>query len=192
MVTTVIGGACSGKSEYAEACLKDVQGEKIYLATMIASDEESRERVRRHRQRRMGQGFRTLECPVDLKEAAEGIPAGSAVLVECIGNLAANELFRSPEPLSFSRDKEACPDRERFEGAKSRILDGLRILASRAGTLVVVSNEVNRAGCEYAGDTKLYQKLVGEVNQELCRSCERVVEMAGGLAIERKALSQDE
>lgn len=193
MVTLIIGGSCSGKSEYAEMCLEGVLGEKIYIATMIAADEESMRRVRRHRQRRKGSGFRTVECPSGLWETAQDIPQNAAVLLECIGNLAANEMF----PPCDSKGASSAPgdgaassapeDGAAFvESVKRRILDAVAALQSRASELVIVSNEVNRAGCEFEGDTKRYQRLIGELNQALCQKAERVIEMAGGIPVIRK------
>ncbi len=182
MITLVIGGSCSGKSEYSEALLDPFQGRKYYIATMKAADDESLERVRRHRERRAGRSFQTIECPVDLAERAKLIPedpSGSAVLLECIGNLAANEFFRF---YSVSDWKA----REQAQRAAERILAGVRELAERSDALVIVSNEVNRAGCDYAGDTLTYQKLIGMLNQELCAEADRVVEMVSGCPVVRK------
>lgn len=172
MVTLVIGGACSGKSEYAESCLQDAKGEKVYLATMTVPDEESRKRVLRHRRQREGKHFRTVECPYNLLRAAADVPEGSYVLLEGIGTLAANELFQEMLQL---------PD------AKSRILRGIDLLSKRAAHLVIVSDEVNRAGFDYEGDTMRYLQLVGEINQELGHLADRVVEMVCGIPVERKS-----
>lgn len=181
MVTLVIGGSCSGKSEYAEQCLDHASGRKFYIATMIASDEESREKVRRHRERRRGRGFITIECGTGLEQAASRLPRDCFLLLEGIGTLAANELF--------SEDRAgACElrEQERTGGARRRILDGIKALAARADELVIVSDEVNRAGCEYRGETRLYLRLVGELNQELSRLSDRVIEMVCGYAVPRK------
>ncbi len=181
MVTIVIGGSSSGKSEYAESLLDHFQGHKYYLATLSAQDDESLERIRKHRERRAGRAFETMECPVDLELACIDVPEGSAVLLECIGNLAANEFFRYYSPQDWDAYEEAgC--------AKQRILGGVKVLSERAEELVIVSNEVNRAGCDYKGDTLLYQKLIGELNQALCHAADRVVEMVCGIPVDRKLL----
>lgn len=201
MMTLIIGASCSGKSEYAERCLEDAGTGRIYIATMAARDAESLERVRRHRQRRAGKRYRTVECPTGLACAARKIPEDSAVLLECIGNLAANELFLCPSDAAPGQDEHsdaasgqeehsdaasAQEEQDRLRQAKERILEGIRILRLRTDRLVIVSNEVNRAGCEYEGQTRLYQKLLGTLNQELCRQSDRVVEMVCGLAADRK------
>lgn len=185
MITLVIGGSCSGKSEYAEQCLDAVSNPKIYLATMIASDEESRQRVQRHRLRREGRNFKTEECPMAEACAALKIPKGAAVLLEGIGTLAANELFVQ-HPADAQETRQPLSETD-LKDAKRRILDGIQSIAGRAQELVIVSDEVNRAGCEYEGDTLLYQKLVGELNQELCVYADRVAEMVYGCPVTRKS-----
>ena len=127
MITLVIGGSCSGKSEYAEQCLDHVPGEKIYLATMIAADEESLARVRRHREKRSGRGFRTIECPRVSDLAAGDFPPGCNVLLEGIGTLAANELFPDGGWQTAEEDVDA---------AKRRILTGVKELASGSNELI--------------------------------------------------------
>ena len=62
MITLVIGGAASGKSEYAEELvLKSEARPRIYLATMELFGEEARRRVEKHRAMSAAKDFRTLE-----------------------------------------------------------------------------------------------------------------------------------
>ena len=97
MFALITGGSGSGKSQYAEKLiLESGAREKIYIATMEVWGEEERQKVLRHRRLRAGKGFRTVECPRCLEKLSfeGGCPAKDrAVLVECMANLAANELF---------------------------------------------------------------------------------------------------
>ena len=53
MMTLVIGGAASGKSEFAEGLVLDAGNlPRYYIATMQPFDDECRARVRRHREMR--------------------------------------------------------------------------------------------------------------------------------------------
>ena len=53
MVTLITGGSGSGKSAYAESVITGFgEHERIYIATMYPFDEESHERIRRHRKMR--------------------------------------------------------------------------------------------------------------------------------------------
>ena len=78
MVILVIGGSGSGKSERAESLVLELGEKRIYLATMIASGEEGKQRVDRHKKLREGKGLSwenlericsLLDCqPADLIE----------------------------------------------------------------------------------------------------------------------------
>ena len=92
MLILVSGGSGSGKSEFAEGLVVSAGlKERVYLATMQVWDQESVRRVERHRAMRAGKGFATLECPTGLERLE--VPAGSAVLLEDLSNLSANEYF---------------------------------------------------------------------------------------------------
>ncbi|MBQ5365134.1 MAG: bifunctional adenosylcobinamide kinase/adenosylcobinamide-phosphate guanylyltransferase [Spirochaetales bacterium] len=65
-VYLITGGARSGKSTFAEdlACrLCPDPSRRCYIATAEAFDDEMRERIRLHRQRRQGK-FYTVEAPL--------------------------------------------------------------------------------------------------------------------------------
>ncbi len=92
MFTLVIGGAASGKSEYAEGLvLASSHFPRYYIATMEPFDEECRRRVEKHRRMRANKRFETVECYINLSSVR--LPERGTVLLECVGNLAANELY---------------------------------------------------------------------------------------------------
>ena len=158
MITLVIGGAASGKSEYAEELvLKSEARPRIYLATMELFGEEARRRVEKHRAMRAAKDFRTLERYTGLPGIE--VPAGSAVLLECLGNLCANELY-SP--------------------------DGVARLAAQSRNLVIVSNEVCSGGRDYAGDTLRYLQLLAFLHRRLAAQADNVCEVVCGLPVYHK------
>ena len=88
----VTGGSGSGKSAYAEKqILQFGEMPRYYIATMENRDAESQKRVDRHRAMRADKKFVTVECPYDLQEIQ--LEKTGAVLLECMSNLVANELF---------------------------------------------------------------------------------------------------
>ena len=80
----VLGGARSGKSLYAEERCGAEPGEKIYVATAQAHDDEMQARIQQHQERR-GSGWLLLEEPLNwsphLKAMRRpGAPSWSTVL----------------------------------------------------------------------------------------------------------------
>ena len=61
MLTLVIGGAASGKSEYAESLVLRSTLPRYYLATMQVWDAECAARVEKHRRMRAAKQFETVE-----------------------------------------------------------------------------------------------------------------------------------
>jgi len=167
MLTLVTGGAASGKSAYAESLIRHQPSDKrIYIATMQVSDEESRQRVWRHRQRRAGLGFQTIECHNNLK-SIELLP-NAAVLVEDLGNLLAGEMF----------GEGGAGDE-----AVSAILAGLdRICALSAG-VVVVGNDIFADTAELSWDSQRYLSALAALNKALAKRAIAVFEVVCGIAI---------
>ena len=61
MTVLVTGGSKCGKSHFAESLFNDLEGEKIYIATMQHYGEEAFAAIERHRKMRSGKGFETIE-----------------------------------------------------------------------------------------------------------------------------------
>ena len=103
MMVLIIGGSGSGKSAYAEEYIGRIagKGNKYYLATMQVFDEEGKKKVARHQRLRKNKGFLTIEQPIEIEKTLPKIKAGSSVLLECISNLTANEMFLSEDTLSL-------------------------------------------------------------------------------------------
>jgi adenosylcobinamide kinase/adenosylcobinamide-phosphate guanylyltransferase len=166
MRTLISGGAGSGKSALAEdLALKSTAAVRVYLATMTVWGAEDRERVERHRALRWGKGFVTVERTERLDELT--LPADCVVLLEDLGNLAANECFGG----------------QGFPGAQERILAGLEVLSEQCRDLIVVSNELFSDGIAYPAQTQRYLELMAALNRRLAEGFDRVVEVTAGLPI---------
>lgn len=165
MLRLVTGGSGSGKSAFAESLTAASEiRERYYIATMIPWDEECRARIRRHRAMRAGKGFATLECPTGLDRLK--VPAGSAVLLEDLSNLSANEYF--------SDDRE---------GAFERVLAGVEQAAARAELLVVVTNELYSDGVRYDPETAAYLELLARLNRAIAARADGVYEVVCGIPV---------
>ena len=166
MLTLVIGGAASGKSEYAESLVLRSTLPRYYLATMQVWDAECAARVEKHRRMRAAKQFETVECPLHLD--AVHLPARGTALLEDLGNLTANELY---DPAGAGpRTAQA-------------ILSGLDAVYAQCETLIVVSNEVFSGGADYAGDTDRYLLALAQVNNTLAARADAVVRGVCGIRL---------
>jgi len=193
MLTLIYGGSSSGKSAFAEDYVcKSKHRNKYYLATMDVKDEESKARVEKHRSLRSGKGFVTLEHSVDVYEALPEIiqiDSGdfstnakgpqSVILLECMSNLVANEMFRDGEINSADDTVE-------------KVIKDINELHNDRVSLVVVSNNVFEDGNEYDVGTQNYLKALGLVNERMATIADEVYEVVVGIPVKHKEGSSDE
>lgn len=175
MMILVIGGSGSGKSSYAEhlACtLAETDNTaKYYIATMQVFDNEGMRKVERHRTLRDGKGFLTIEQPDQIENAIYKMTPGKrTALLECISNLAANEMFAQAEPKTEQK-------------AAENIIRGMERFKKETTHLIIVSNNVFEDGNIYAPDTMKYINVMGKINQALADLADRVVETVVGIPL---------
>lgn len=167
MLILVIGGSASGKSALAERYCKCLGGSMLYIATMVPEGGEAMERIERHHRQRAQLGFNTLECYRDLARAdlARGY---DTALLECLGNLTANEMFAD----GADRDSTA-----------ERVWTGVTALHSRVSNLVLVTNNISGGAEQYKEEMLSYLKALGEINRRAAQMAQVVVEAVCGLPI---------
>lgn len=183
MMYLITGGSGSGKSQYAEDLavnIRDLYQKKnlFYLAAMMPGDEESRERIRRHRHQRAGRGFTTIECYDHIEQIQIGAEEGSVYLLECLSNLLANEMYAPAGRITDRGGREESQ-------TKKAVLRPLLELAKQAD-LIVVSNEVFSDGVRYDPDTMCYLRLLGFLNCSLAKEADAVVETVCAIPLIRK------
>lgn len=169
MMTLITGGSGSGKSAFAESGIVSLgAGRRIYIATMMAFDKEGEKRIERHRRMRRDKNFETIECYTDLQQLQ--LAADDIVLLECMSNLVANEMF--------SGDRKGRPDEVR-----EAVVQGVIRLRGQVQHLCIVTNEIFSDGLHYAAETAVYQQVLGEINQHLAALADQVVEVVYGIPI---------
>lgn len=179
MFILVTGGSGSGKSEYAEQRICGLHREDtplLYLATMQPYGEEGARRVAKHKAQRSGRGFETLEWYQGLEHAP--IPADSSVLLECMSNLAANEMFSAQvDEQQLETHTQQC---------YARILAGVAHVKEHCENLVIVTNEVFSDTLAYDVYTIAYIRLLGHINAVLAARADEVVEVVYGIPVRVK------
>lgn len=170
MLTLVTGGSGSGKSEFAENLTVSYKSSKlIYIATMYPYDDEAYKKIGRHKEMRKNKNFDTVECFTNLKKL--DIPSGSSVLLDCMSNLVANEMYRD-------------------DGAKEltvqNIIEGVKKIKDSADNFVIVTNEIFSDGIEYDEETNKYLRNLGMINSDIGKIADNVVEVVYTIPIFKK------
>ncbi len=174
MIHLVYGGSGSGKSAYAESqVLAAGSGKRWYVATMQVYGEEGRQKVLHHQQLRAGKSFETVEMPAvtdtDLQQT--GIFSGGTVLVECLTNLVANQMFPN--------DGSQVPEADVIDW----IYRWFCQLSAAAGTVVLVSGNVFEDGTSYGEGTVSYMNALGALNVMIAEKADRVTEVVCGIPV---------
>lgn len=172
MMHVITGGSGSGKSVYGEDwILKQAKGDLplLYLATMIPQEEEGRQRVERHRRGREGKGFSTIECPRQLAKLS--LPPNRGILLECVSNLTANTWYE--EKRGYLSEEETI----------KRVRKEISFLREHTPLLVVITNETTQDLPPSYEEMRVYQRILGKINQYLGGLAEKVTEVAAGIPI---------
>ena len=165
MIWLVTGGSGCGKSTWAEKLVQSLPAEKrIYIATMQVYDQESEKRVRRHRARRAGLGFRTVECEKNLSAAK--IDTDSIILLEDLVNLTANEMFDGGDP--------------------NRVVPDLQKLSMRCRHLIMVTNDLFSDGETYSSSVQEYLRCLADINRQAAGLADHVIEVVYSIPVALK------
>jgi adenosylcobinamide kinase / adenosylcobinamide-phosphate guanylyltransferase len=161
--TFLIGGARSGKSSLAVRLASACDGRVVVVATAEARDDDMAERIRAHRAARP-EGWRTVEAPVGLLDAVDGVEDDAYVVLDCL-------------TLWVSNAIEAGASGEQIE-AEARTLSS--ILAGRPGSSVVVSNEVGLGIVPANALARTYRDVLGRVNASFAAGAARSLLVVAG------------
>jgi|SRR6516162_9079213 adenosylcobinamide kinase/adenosylcobinamide-phosphate guanylyltransferase len=165
-LTLVLGGARSGKSRHAEALVSALPPPWFYIATGEPRDNEMAARIAEHRARR-GVQWQTLEAPRDLAAALAAVPAGAAVVIDCLTLWLSNVMLAGA-------DLEA--ETGRFEHA----------LGGCTGPVILVANEVGLGIVPENALARRFRDAAGRLNQRLAAVADRVVLLVAGIPMKVK------
>ncbi|MEW6115935.1 MAG: bifunctional adenosylcobinamide kinase/adenosylcobinamide-phosphate guanylyltransferase [Nitrospirota bacterium] len=169
MITFVIGGAKSGKSRFCLERASRHQGQKLYIATAQALDDEMREKVERHKKERSGE-WATLEEPLriaaSLKRAHHGY---GAILIDCLTLWLSNLLLAQGKDIDSTMDEFVASLDE-----------------CRTSNIFIVSNEVGLGIVPDSALSRRFRDLAGALNQKIAALADEVYLVTAGIPLKIK------
>ena len=160
----ITGGERSGKSTYAESEALRLSRQPIYLATARIWDEEFRQRILRHQERR-GPEWTNIE--EDIRPSKHDF-TGRVVLIDCITLWATNYFFDMQQDVD-----------QALEALKKEF----DTLVQQDATFIFVTNELGMGGMSESRTQRLFTQLQGWMNQYVAARADRVTLMVSGLPL---------
>lgn len=159
--TFVLGGAASGKSQWAEELANLYDSPMVYLATGQVFDDEGAARVEVHKSRRDNR-WRTVEAPYEAAAALGGLSADEVVLIDCATMWLSNQMLA-----------------ENDLGQAQRAL--FEALEDCAAPWIMVSNEVGHGIVPENALARQFREAQGRLNIALAARADLAVQVIAGL-----------
>lgn len=166
-IILITGGARSGKSTYAERLALQLSHTPVYLATARVMDEEFRERVKVHQERR-GSEWTNME---EEKWLSRRDVSGRVVLIDCITMWLNNCFFDLENDISRTLEQV----KEEF----------MKFTEQRA-TFIFVTNEIGMGGTSVNAIQRKFTDLQGWTNQFIADKADEVILMVSGIPVKIK------
>ena len=166
-LTLVLGGARSGKSNFAERLARGLSENRIYIASAEARDDEMKARVEAHKAARANDGWLTIESPLDAAANIAGRSEGEVVLFDCATLWLSNHMFAGSDIA-----KETA-----------RLIEAL---AATPADIVMVSNETGLGIVPDNALARQFNDEQGLLNQKLAAKSDRVIAVMAGLPLALK------
>ncbi|MDH5301292.1 MAG: bifunctional adenosylcobinamide kinase/adenosylcobinamide-phosphate guanylyltransferase [Gammaproteobacteria bacterium] len=166
----ILGGVRSGKSAYAEDLAQRSGLEVCYIATAQAWDDEMRQRIELHQQRRPS-AWRGIEEPLALAERLTAEAASHrCLLVDCLTLWLTNQLMNQPSPTAMAQLRQQL----------------VAAVVNAPGQIILVSNETSLGVVPMGELSRRFCDEAGRLHQALAAECDRVSLVIAGLAQQLK------
>jgi adenosylcobinamide kinase/adenosylcobinamide-phosphate guanylyltransferase len=165
-IILITGGQRSGKSGHAEQLALSLSPNPVYLATAHIWDEEFRERVHRHQQRR-GPQWTNIE---EEKQLSRHDVAGCVVVIDCVTLWLTNFFFETSDVDSTLKTVKAEFDR----------------FTAQEATFIFVTNEIGSGGVSENTLQRKFTDLEGWMNQYIAAKADEVILMVSGIPVKIK------
>ena len=166
-IILITGGQRSGKSQKAEALALSLSDRPVYLATARIWDEEFRERVRRHQERR-GPQWTNIEEEMYLSRHNL---SGRVIVIDCVTLWLTNFFFT----LNSDRDKVLEMAKKEFDA-----------FTRQDATYIFVTNEIGLGGVSDNALQRRFTDVQGWMNQYIATKADEVILMVSGIEVRIK------
>ena len=166
-IILITGGQRSGKSCEAEKMALSLSDNPVYVATAHIWDDEFRERVRRHQERR-GPQWTNIE---EEKYLSRHNLSGRVVLIDCVTLWLTNFFFSNDSEV----DKSLQLAKDEFDA-----------FTSHDATYIFVTNEIGSGGVSENAIQRKFTDLEGWMNQYIASKADEVVLMVSGIPLKVK------
>lgn len=168
-IILITGGQRSGKSTHAEQLALELSPNPVYVATAHIWDDEFRQRVIRHQERR-GPQWTNIEEEMHLSRHQV---EGRVVLVDCLTLWSTNFFFLNGEEQPVQQTVDAvCAEFDRF--------------VSQDATFIFVTNEIGLGGTSASDVQRHFTDVLGWVNQHVAAVADEVILMVSGIPMKVK------
>ncbi len=183
----VLGGARSGKSEFAEKLMYHSKGKRRgYIATSQILDDEMRYRVLLHQQRRP-QEWKTFEVMHGAGDQIKTVLQESdSILFDCITMYVNNILMDHMRGITV--ETLGVSDLTTLQNVLKEDLDKMfnAISETTDKDIIFVSDELGMGIVPANALSRVYRDLVGLANQYVAKKADKVYLSVAGITIELK------
>ena len=166
-IILITGGQRSGKSTKAEELALSLSPNPVYLATAHIWDDEFRERVRKHQERR-GPEWTNIEEEIHLSNHNL---TGRVVVIDCITLWLTNLFYQ----LDSEVDKTLESAKKEFDA-----------FTQYDTTYIFVTNEIGLGGVSTNQLQRKFTDLQGWMNQYIAQKADEVILMVSGIEVKVK------
>ena len=163
-IILITGGQRSGKSSKAEELALSLAANPVYMATAHIWDDEFRERVRKHQERR-GPQWTNIKEETALSQHDM---TGRVVVIDCVTLWLTNFFFANDSDTSRS-----------LELAKAEFDQ----FTAPDATYIFVTNEIGSGGVSDNAIQRKFTDLQGWMNQYIAQKADEVILMVSGIEV---------
>ena len=172
-IILITGGQRSGKSVQAETMALQMSNRPVYMATAHIWDDEFRQRVAKHQERR-GSQWTNIE---EEKWLSKHDVSGRVVVIDCITLWCTNFFFDR-----MANEWEQPSVEEALENLKKEFDK----FTQQDATFIFVTNEIGSGGVSENAIQRKFTDLEGWMNQYVAQQADEVILMVSGIAVKIK------